>query len=103
MVAILAGAILLSYVNAAPIMMLSASARQTSFTVVTGCALVVNLAVNVLLIPRLAGQGAALAMIASEGTQCLLLFPLVGRILRGVKVSNTPALVMILGFVAIRC
>lgn len=99
MLAILAGAILLSYVNAAPITLLSASPRQAALTVVTASGLVVNLAVNALLIPRIAGQGAALAMIASEAAQCLLLFALTARALRGSPVMQSPEMLMIVGFI----
>jgi O-antigen/teichoic acid export membrane protein len=99
MLTILAGAILLSYVNAAPITLLSASPRQAALTVVTAWGLVVNLAVNALLIPSLHGQGAALAMIASEAAQCLLLFALTARVLRGAPVMRAPEVLMTLGFV----
>jgi O-antigen/teichoic acid export membrane protein len=97
MLAILAGAVLLSYVNAAPITLLSASPRQAALTVVTACGLVVNLACNAVLIPRLSGQGAALAMIASEAAQCLVLFVLTARALRGARVLRAPEGLMTLG------
>ncbi|HZC05984.1 MAG TPA: oligosaccharide flippase family protein [Ktedonobacterales bacterium] len=97
MLQILAGAILLSYVNAAPITLLAASPRQTALTMVTAVGLVVNLAVNALLIPSLTGQGAALAMIASEAVQCLLLFGLTGRVLRGANIVRAPEITMMLG------
>lgn len=99
MLALLAGAILLSYVNAAPITLLSASPSQMALTVVTGCGLVVNVAANVLLIPHLAGQGAALAMILSEAAQCVLLFVLSARVLQGAYETRVPVRLMTLGFV----
>ena len=98
MLALLAGAILLSYVNAAPITLLSASPRQTALTIVTALGLVVNLAVNAALIPRMAGQGAAIAMIASEAAQCVALFTLTARIVRGAPILRAPEIWMMLGF-----
>jgi O-antigen/teichoic acid export membrane protein len=98
MLAVLAGAVLLSYVNAAPITVLSALPRQAALTAVTASGLVVNLALNLVLIPRFSGQGAALAMIASEVVQCVFLFVLATRIMRGIRVARRPQRLMVLGF-----
>jgi O-antigen/teichoic acid export membrane protein len=99
----LAVAVLLAYLNAPLISVATSSDFQVEVTVRNMVALVVNIGLNLLLIPPLGGQGAALAMIGSEIVLFVALLPLVSRCVGGSDVVanlRKPAGAFILSLVA---
>ena len=78
---IVAWAMLATFVSAFPSMLLQSSSRPSSITWICGGMLIINLGVNLALIPHYGAIGAAVACVATEAAGVLLALPIASRLL----------------------